>query len=136
MGNSKTLIPAYVFCYKNDPFLTPLGCLKWYPLFRTQKGVYPYMVPKNRVLSSHYLPYPPLKVSPRAHLELKAGSFFGTLLSVWDHSVTTVKELRPRGLALGLGGPSCSGSNFAARFSWENQRKKVKTRKTGNKRTC
>ena len=64
-------------------------------------------------------PLPPLKVSPRAHLELKAGSFFGTLLSVWDHSVTTVKELRPRGLALGLGGPSCSGSNFAARFSWE-----------------
>ena len=104
------------------PFLTPLGCLKWYPHLGPFWGIPPYMVKplygsQKQGPKLPLVPLPPSQVSPRAHLELKAGSFFGTLLSDWDHSVTTVKELRPRGLALGLGGPSCSGSNFAARFS-------------------
>src|SRR5271156_7100486 len=104
------------------PFLTPLGCLKWYPHLGPFWGIPPYMVKplygsQKQGPKLPLSPLPPLQVSPRAHLELRAGSFFGTLLSDWDHSVTTVKELRPRGLALGLGGPSCSGSNFAARFS-------------------
>ena len=93
------------------PFRTLLG---YTPLWSD-----PLYGPQKHGPKLPLVPLPPSQVSPRAHLELKAGSFFGTLLSDRDHSVTTVKELRPRGLALGLGGPSCSGSNFAARFSWE-----------------